>query len=352
MSRPPARPAFHAVLLAGGSGTRFWPLSRARRPKQFLELVAGESLLRASFRRVRRMVPASRVWVVAPKRLSAAVRRELPGLAPERIIVEPTPKDTAPAIALACSIVARDVSPETVLCVFPTDHVVREYAPFERAVASAVREAGRGSLVCLGVVPDRPATGFGYIRCERIPPGPEPVGVERFVEKPDVARARRWVRSGRYLWNAGIFVWRAGRFLEELERNAPSVLRTVRDHLARRSGAWSRLPRVSVDYAVLEKASGVKVVPLRAGWDDLGSWQAMARQLEASGARPRSVLELDSPGSAVFGSGKPRFRALVGVPGVVVVDTDDALLVIARERSEDVKQVVGRLAALGREDLL
>jgi len=344
--------AFHAVLLAGGSGTRFWPLSRARRPKQFLRLTGGASLLSATWRRVRALAPASRAWAVAPKALASAVRRELPELLAGRLVVEPAPKDTAPAIVLACAVVARESSPEDVVGLFPADHVIRDAPGFRRAIRVAVQEAARGSLVCLGVPPDRPATGFGYIKCQRIPRGVEAAVVERFVEKPSEAKARRYLSSGRYLWNAGIFVWQAGRFLEEVGRVAPRVLGAVTEYLDGKRAAWDRAPRISVDYAVLERASGVRVVPLRAGWDDVGSWEAVQRLGRKGGAAERRVLPLDSPGSVVFGDGTGRFVALVGLPGVVVVDTSDALLVMARDRSEDVKRVVSEIRALGRDDIL
>jgi len=352
MSGGARRPAFHAVLLAGGSGTRFWPLSRIRRPKQFLRLTSGDSLLRATWRRVRPLVLADRVWAVAPRALVPALRRELPEIRPGRLVVEPAPKDTAPAIVLACAAIASTAGAEAVIGLFPADHAVRDAQAFRRAVRAAAREAARGSLVCLGVPPDRPATGFGYIRCREVPRAEQAAVVERFVEKPDAARARRFLSSGRYLWNAGIFVWQAGRFLEEVERVAPRVLRAVRAHLEGSPGAWRRAPRISVDYAVLERAAGVRVVPLRAGWDDVGSWDAVMRLRRQSGAEQPHVLSLDSTGSAVFREGTQRFVALVGVPGAVVVDTPDALLVMARERAEDVKAVVSELRARGRDGIL
>lgn len=349
MSRGGARGPLHVALLAGGSGTRFWPLSRSDRPKQFLPLTGARPLLVETWQRARRLAAPERIWVVAPAGLAREVRRLLPDLRPDRLIVEPAPRDTGPAIGLACARVARE-DPSAVLAVFPTDHVVRDAAAFVRAVRAAARVAEDGALVCLGVRPDRAAVAFGYLRCAEEPAPGRAVAVVRFVEKPDRARATRFLRSGRYLWNAGMFVWKAGRFLDELRRTAPAMGRAVAAVAGGRPGAWRRAPRLSVDYAVMEKARGVKVVPLDAGWDDVGSWDAAARLREARGAADRNSLLLGSPGSAVFGAG--RFVALVDVPGVVVVDGPDALLVVSRGSSERVREVVRELRRRGRKELL
>jgi mannose-1-phosphate guanylyltransferase len=324
-------------------------MSRASRPKQLLSLVAKEPLLATTWRRALRLAPRDRVWVVAPRHLARAVRAVLPGLAKGNLVLEPSPRDTAPAIGLACAaVLARD--PAAIVGVFPTDHVIRDASSFERSVRVAVSEAGRGSLVCLGVTPDRPSTGFGYLKCAGKARGAAAVAVERFVEKPDAARALRFVRSGRYLWNAGMFVWRADRFLDELGRQAPATLRAVEATRGGSARAWGGAEKLSVDYAVMEGASNVKVVALDAGWDDVGSWHAAARLREEAGLAGTDEVFVESRGSVVFGRG--RLIALVGVPGVVVVDTEDALLVTSRDRSEEVRKVVKELERRGRGDLL
>jgi mannose-1-phosphate guanylyltransferase len=343
------RGRFHAVILAGGSGTRFWPLSRAARPKQFLSFAGGRALLSSSWSRVRKLAGPSRIWVVAPSKLEARVRELLPGLRPDRLVVEPTPRNTAPAVALACATVAAH-DPDAVVGVFPADHVVRDLEGFVAAVRVAIGAARRGALVCLGVKPDRAATGFGYLRCAERPRRGRAVAVARFVEKPDLARARRFVRSGRHLWNAGMFVWGAETFLDEARRVRPALVRAVGGHLAGRPRSWSRAPKISVDYAVMERARGVEVVPLDVGWDDVGSWEAASRLTPAARADGRNRRLLESPGSAVFGDG--RFVAIVGVSGVTVVDTPDALLVVSNERAEEVKQIVEQLRKRGRKELL
>lgn len=342
------RGRLHVVLLAGGSGTRFWPLSRGWRPKQFLGLAGPESLIAATWRRVSRLAKAETIWAVAPAALAGEVRKHLPRLRRDRLLLEPSPRDTAPAIGLACARI-RDEDPDAVIAVFPTDHVIRDTAAFVRAVRAARLAAENGSLVCLGVRPDRPATGFGYLRCSRKPRPDEATEVERFVEKPDLSRARRFVRSGAYLWNGGMFVWRAERFLEELSRTAPETHAAVTAAARGRKAAWKKAERRSVDYAVMEKARGVVVVPLDAGWDDVGSWEAAAR-LRGDRAMPDGALLFDSPGSVIFGGS--RCVAVVGAERLVVVDTPDALLVVSRDATESVRKVVEELRARGRRELL
>lgn len=347
--RPRAAGAFHVVLLAGGSGTRFWPLSRSERPKQFLALAGPRSLLRSTWDRVRRLAPASRIWVVAPRALATAVRRELPGLEPDRLVIEPSPRDTGPAIALACSSIAR-LDPAACVAVFPTDHVIRDATAFGAAVRAARRAAEAGSLVCLGVTPDRAATGFGYLHVASEPRSGSAAVVTRFVEKPSAARARRFVASGRYLWNGGMFVWTVRTFFDELSRVAPEIA-TVAATVARGGlAAWRRAPKISIDYALMEKSSNVAVVPLDAGWDDVGSWDAVARMAPARAKRGPAPILLASPDSAVFGGS--RLVALLGVRGVVVVDTPDALLVVARDAGERMRDLVRAVRDAGREDLL
>lgn len=342
--------AFHAVLLAGGGGTRFWPLSRENRPKQFLRLSGDDSLLVESWKRLRRLVPPSRAWVAAPKSLAEPIARMLPELRRDRLIVEPTPKDTAAAATLSTLAVAA-VDPDAVVGFFPSDHVIRKPEAFERTVESAVAAAsGEPVLICLGVVPDRPATGFGYLRCRTKPRGLGAVDVEKFVEKPDAATARKFLRSGRYLWNAGMFVWRAETFVDEMTRAAPEILRAVSRHRSGKAGAWGAIDRISLDYALMERAGQVRAVPLRAGWDDIGSWDAWARvcgKFASLGAEPVLV---SSPGSTVVSF--RRTVALVGIENAVVVDSDDAVLVVARERAEEVRRVVAELKRRGRKDLL
>ncbi len=339
----------HVVILAGGSGTRFWPLSRAKRPKQFLSLAGKVSLLRATWDRARTLVPAERIWTVAPRTLASAVRRELPGLRRDRLVLEPSPRDTAPAIALACAVIAQN-DPRAIAAIFPSDHVIRDLGAFKRAVAIARHAARDGALVCLGIAPDRAATGFGYLKLgEQARPGVSSPVLE-FVEKPDAARARRFLRSGRYLWNGGMFVWRIDRFLEELARVAPAVHGATSAVAAGSRVSWRDAPRISIDHALMEKASRVAVVPLAAGWDDLGSWDAAARHASPGKDGRGQQVMIGSEGAVVFGG--TRVVAILDLPGVVVVDTRDALLVLPRGSSEKVKLVLDAVRRAGRADVL
>jgi len=349
MARRAAAAPFHVALLAGGSGTRFWPLSRSHRPKQLLALVGRDPLVAATWKRVRKLAPPRRIWVVTPAHLERAIRDALPGLRPENVIVEPSPRDTAPAVALACATIA-ERDPGAVVGLFPTDHVIREPEEFVRSVRIAATAAARGALVCLGIRPDHPATGFGYLRCSGRPSKRKAVPVDRFVEKPDAPRARRFLKTGKYLWNGGMFVWRAERFLEEARRVAPGVAEPVEAFVRGKKRAWVRAERRSVDFAVMEKARGVEVVALDAGWSDVGSWDAAGRLKEAAGDAETEHILVDSPGSVIFGNA--RLIAIVDAPGVAVVDTPDALLVVSRRGSERVKAVVEELRRRRRADLL
>ena len=273
----------------------------------------------------------------------------LPGLRPDNVIVEPSPRDTGPAVALACATIA-DRDPGAVVGLFPTDHVIRNTEEFVRSVRVAASAAGRGALVCLGIRPDHPATGFGYLKCSARPSKRKAVAVDRFVEKPDARRARRFLKTGKYLWNGGMFVWRAERFLEEGRRVAPGVVEPVCAFVDGKRRAWIRAERRSVDFAVMEKAREVEVVALDAGWSDVGSWDAAGRLREAAGRRESTHILVDSPGSVVFGNA--RLVAVVDAPGVAVVDTPDALLVVSRRGSERVRAVVEELRRRRRTDLL
>lgn len=324
-------------------------MSRRTRPKQFLPLGGANSLLRRTWDRARALARPSSIWVVAPEALAASVRRELPGLHPKNLVLEPSPRDTGPAIALACAAVSRR-DPAAIVGILPTDHLIRNQSAFARAFRESVRAAADGALVCLGVSPDRPSTGFGYLLVAKAPRGVRAVPVARFIEKPDRARARRYVESGRYLWNGGMFVWRVDAFLDVLSAVAPALHAVTVAGIANRQAAWRRVPAISVDHAVMEKAPHVMVVPLDAGWDDVGSWDAAARHAAGAASGPGKHVLLGSDGAVVFGD--KRLVAIVDLPGIVVVDTPDALLVVSRKSSEKVKSVVAAVRAAGRKDLL
>jgi len=358
-----AAPALHAVILAGGAGERFWPASRQRFPKPFLQVVGGRTLLAATLERARRFAARDRVWVVCGREHAAAVRRAT-RLPAARVLAEPRRRNTAMAVAFAAQhIAARD--PDAVLAILPADH----HIPDARAFASAIRKAAaaardRASLVTLGVKPTRADTGYGYIQvgaaADRRHPGLR--CARRFVEKPDAARARRYLKRGDYLWNAGIFVFTARAILEETQRCAPELHRALgplRRAPRARSGApleraYRAAPSLPLDVAILERSRRVWTLPVAFHWSDVGTWLSLAEEL---GVRPGRTRVLD--GELLFDEGRGnlvwgdrRAVALLGVEGMAVIDTGDVLLVTKLDRSPDVRAVVASLKRRGRRDVL
>jgi mannose-1-phosphate guanylyltransferase len=342
----------HAIILAGGSGERFWPLSRPDRPKQFLPLAGNLSLIRATFERLRPVVGPDRVWVVTSAEHARRVSRELPEVVGARILREPRRRNTAPALHLAALAIARR-DPQASLLVVPADAWAPRVAPYRRALRSALAVAEREDhLVLIGVRPTRVETGYGHIEPgDRLGRGPAR-SVRRFVEKPSVARARRFVSGGKHLWNCGIFAWRVDVFREAVRRHLPdldrafSILETnrrwTRNLLA---GAYGKAPSISVDYGVLERARNVAVVPAAFPWDDLGSWRALER-LGKGEFRRGSVLSWDSPGLVAWAeSGR---IAVIGVRDAVVVHTPEATLVVAKDRAQEVRRVAEELTRAPR----
>ena len=357
-------PRIHAVILAGGAGERFWPASRRHHPKPLLRVVEGETLLEATLSRARRFA-ADRIWVVCGAEHEKLLRRDA-GLPAGRVLVEPMRRNTAMAVGLAAERIAAE-DPDAVMAVLPADHRI----PDARAFASAIRRAAaaardEGVLVTLGVEPTRPDTGLGYIQVG-LPAGPKHPGLHRarrFVEKPDAARARRYLRRGGYLWNAGIFVWTARTLLEELAACAPELHRAllpVRRALGRRRRlskevlrrSYRSAPSLPIDVAVMERSRRVWTLPVSFHWSDVGSWASLADELGVGSGRSRTVGgELafdDGGGNLVWADGKT--VVLLGVEGLAVIDTGDALLVTRLDRSPELRRVVEKLKASGRADV-
>ena len=357
---PPA-PRIHAVILAGGAGERFWPASRSTHPKPLLQVVGERSLLGATADRARAF--ADELWLVCGDPYARAMRAEalLPA---RRVLVEPARRNTAMAVALAATRIAAE-DPQAVLAILPADHHIpdrRAFAADMRRAAKAAREAS--VLVTLGVEPSRPDTGYGYIQAGR-PVGrrhPRLRAVKRFVEKPDQARARRYLRTGGYLWNAGIFVWTAATILEEIEAWMPDLHRSLAPlrRAGRRPGkevlarAYRRAPSQAIDTGVMEKSRRVWTLPVRWRWSDVGTWESLATELGVAPGRSRAVggslVHDDAGGNLVWGRPE-RPVALLGVSGLAVVDTGDALLVTRLDRSGDVRGIVKALKKRGRSDV-
>jgi mannose-1-phosphate guanylyltransferase len=353
----------YGVVMAGGSGTRFWPVSRRRHPKQLLTLFGRHSLLEQTVARLQPVIPPDRIYVFTSAPLLKSIRRLLPHLPSSQILGEPVARNTAPTLAVAAQEIARR-DPEGLMVVLPSDQIVNKPALFRRLLAAACRVASQpGRSVVLGLRPTRPETGFGYIRLGRRlggMAGHEVFHVDRFTEKPALAEARRYVASGRYLWNGGIFIWKAATLLENLRRFQPkmaSLLRQIGDAGGIRSRAFSRLypkfQKISIDFALMEKISNIYAVPAVIGWNDVGSWAVayeLSRHDSDKNFRPGAGFSLDSQRNMVVSP--RRFVVTVGVHDLVIVDTDDALLVCARQRSQDVGKAVQELERLGRDDLL
>ncbi|CAM3831933.1 mannose-1-phosphate guanylyltransferase [Micrococcus flavus] len=366
----PALERFHAVIPAGGVGTRLWPLSRAAAPKFLHDLTgSGQTLIRATWDR---LAPLARgVMVVTGEAHEGAVRRQLPDLQEQDLVLEPEPKDSAAAIGLAAAILSlRD--PDTIMGSFAADQVIGPVEVFQDAVAQAVATAATGRIVTIGITPSHPATGFGYIRSGRrlrVEGAPDAHDVAAFVEKPDRRVAERYVTSGRYLWNAGMFVAPVALMLEHLAAHEPDLHAGImeiarawdtpqRDEVMAR--VWPGLKKTAIDYAVAEPAAtagDVAVIPGTFTWDDVGDFAAIARLNPARDASGITVIGdtprvYSSDASGVVVTDSDRVIALIGIEDVVVVDTGDALLVTTTEHAQDVKKAVESLKARGADDVL
>ena len=353
---------FRPVLLCGGSGTRLWPLARTHFPKQFLRLADDYSLLQNTLRRLDGLAGQGSPIAVANENHRFLLAEQLleMGLTAD-ILLEPAARNTAPAVA-AAAVHALGQSSEAgspLLLVLPSDHAIADVAAFQLAVRTAIPHAQAGALVTFGIVPTRAETGYGYVR--RGLPLDGAFVLDRFVEKPDAATARAYLDSGEYLWNSGMFLFRADAYLAELERFAPAIRQCAADAVekARRDldflrldpSAFAASPSDSIDYAVMEKTGNGVIVPLDAGWNDIGAWDALAAlgQADASGNTVRGdVLTIDTSDSVVFAAG--RLVATVGVRDLVVVATTDAVLVADRSHAQDVKKVVEALKRASREE--
>ena len=358
----------HAVIMAGGSGTRLWPLSRAARPKQLLDVVAepgggAHSLLAEAFTRLQAVLPTEQIWVCTAARYGEQVRSCLPELGADRLILEPTARDTANAVGLAAALVA-DLDPDAELAVVSADHVIRPVERFAAALETAYQAlaARPRSLVTLGITPTSPATGFGYV--QRGAPT-EVAGASEaasFREKPDRATAEGYLASGEYLWNSGMFVWRARTVLDALADHLPESATGLARVVAAPAGperesvlaeVFPTLPKISVDYAVLEPAAAepgrVLVVDLDVDWLDVGSWPALAHTLtgdDAGNATRGLTVLLDSSGNVVLSDDPEHLVALVGVRDSVVVHTADVTMVCPVSDAERVKALLAEVTAV------
>ena len=359
----------YAVILAGGSGTRFWPLSRHLYPKQLLRILGEETLIQQTMHRVLRCVPANQVLISTNTAQADSIRFQLGEWKDElshNFVIEPEARNTAPAIALAAiELVRRD--PEAVMLVLPADHVIKGDKKFQAAVALGAELATEGYLITFGVKPVRPEIGYGYIqpnRRARLASRGGLVGypVARFVEKPDAKKAARYLQAGNYYWNSGIFVWRASTILDELARHQPALARGMKkigelkkseEGSSEMAQLYQRLTPVSIDHGVMERSSRAAMIPVDFAWSDIGSWSSLgevAPRNDSGNLVSGRVVDLDSRDSILYAD--RRLVATIGLSGMVVVDTPDATLICPKTRSQDVKKVVEILKRQGAPEHL
>ena len=355
----------HAVILSGGSGTRLWPLSREAYPKQFLALNGTESLLEETLQRACSVPVCSGLMAITNEAhrfiVAAHLQRHAESGSRNRILLEPEGRNTAPAIALAAMQI-QDEDPGAVMLVLPSDHVIQDTDAFVAAAEEGIKAAESGQLVTFGVVPSTPHTGYGYIRADQPQQGGNAwLPVREFVEKPDAETAATYLADGHYHWNSGMFMFRADRYLEELERFRPDILKACQEAWGQRRDdldfvrvdeeAFAACPEDSIDYAVMERTERAVVLPLDAGWSDVGSWSSLWElhdQDEDGNVVRGDVLTEEVTQSYLHSEG--RLIAAIGVDNHVIVETDDVVLVADKNRVQDVKRLVSRLRASGRDE--
>jgi mannose-1-phosphate guanylyltransferase len=346
-----------AIVMAGGSGTRLWPLSRRRTPKQLLALTGETSLLQQTVARLGDLLPPNDIFVITGQAHVRATQEQLPHLPADNVLGEPLARSTAVAAGLATVLARRDS--DEVAIVLPADHFVGDTEAFVAALREAARAAERGYLVTLGITPTHPATGYGYVKAgQRLHPNVPTALVERFVEKPDAKQAADYLDEGGYSWNAGIFVWRVYAFRQAVERFQPVLAAALaRIELLHRTPGWMSdvrdilepVPAITIDVGIAEPAAAegrMAIVPLDAGWSDIGSWSALLEALTGAAGSDlvASGHHLDRGSRRVLVHGGDRLVVTVGLEDVIIVDTPDALLVCHRDRAEEIKQVLDEIA--------
>lgn len=356
----------HALIMAGGGGTRLWPLSRRDRPKQMLALVENRTMFQISVERLAPLLPPERIFIVTGQDQIAALRADAPHIPPENFVAEPCGMNTGPAVGLGV-IHIQQRAPGALVAVLTADQHIADKARLRQVLAAAAGLAARGQIVTLGITPHFPSTGYGYIR--RGAPLAQ-IGsfqayhADGFTEKPDLPTALSFLESGLYSWNSGMFIFQAGRILDEYARQQPhmhTLLRAIQDAIGQPdyestlAEKWPQMPRISIDYAVMEGAQNMAVIPIDMGWSDIGSWQTLYEVLDhdadgnAARGAGRDHIHVETTGTLVYSD---RRVVTIGVEDLVIVETDGVLLVCRRDRSEGVRAVVEQLKAAGETDLL
>ncbi len=358
---------YYALIMAGGGGTRLWPLSRKDRPKQSLPLVDNATMFRVSVERLLPLFGAERIFIVTGQQLVDEMRQDVPEIPAENFIIEPFGQDSGPAAGLGTTHIAA-LNPDAVVAVLPSDHHIADVEGFRNTLQAAYQVALDGQIVTLGISPSFPSTAFGYIERGDYLQTVNDLKVYQsrgFKEKPDKQTAAEFLISGRYSWNSGMFIWKASQALAEFERQQPAMydhFQAIRnahstpDYRATIENCWSQMTKISVDYAIMENAQNVSVIPVDIGWSDIGSWSALYEVLTNGTSSPNEnivrggkMLPVNTSGTLVVSD---RMVVTIGVQDMVVVDTDDVLMICHRDRSQEVRGVVNQLREMGHEDLL
>lgn len=354
-----------AVIMAGGRGERFWPQSRTNRPKQFLSLTEdGETMIQKTVKRISSLVDIEDVFIVTNKNYLSLVQEQLPDLPAENIIAEPAARNTAPCIGLAASIIQKKYEEDAIMLVLPSDHLIKFNAMFIDVLKQAIKVAENNkNLVTIGITPTYPETGYGYINFSST--DTEYQGayeVVRFVEKPNIERAKQYVNSGEYLWNSGMFVWKTSSILSNIEKFLPEMhkgLKKISDSYGTEifvetlENIFPQLKSESIDFGIMEKADDIFTIPGNFGWDDVGSWLALERinsTNEYGNMVKGDVVSINTKNTTVIGDKK--LIATIGLEDLIIVDTEDAIMICAKDSAQDVKKVIENLKICNRNELV
>ena len=350
------------VIMAGGIGSRFWPLSKKSLPKQFIDFLGtGKSLIRHTYERFAKQFDPTHIYVVTNQDYASLVQEHLPEIGREQLLVEPAAKNTAPCVALASYHIA-SLNPDAVLVVAPSDHLILDESVFQERIEQAVNFAAENRVLCtMGIQPSRPDTGYGYIQYNTVPAEGDFHEVRLFTEKPTLEIAKTFVESGEFLWNSGIFIWRADAIIHEFTQHLPDIA----EHFEPLRAAGSGFPEpgiveaiygltrsISIDYGILEKSANVYVLPASFGWSDLGTWKSLheisVKNEHQTAVIGKRVMPYDSPGSLVFNHTN-RLVVMRGVSNLVVVDTGDVLLIMGRDSEQELRQVVADIQGIYKD---
>ncbi|MCX5700350.1 MAG: mannose-1-phosphate guanylyltransferase/mannose-6-phosphate isomerase [Candidatus Omnitrophica bacterium] len=345
----------YAVILAGGVGSRFWPFSRELEPKQFMKILGETSLLQATIQRVKGLVNPAQTYIITNSIYFYEVKSQVAKfrIPDKNIILEPEGKNTAPAIGLCAKLISQ-IDKNAVLLVLPSDHYIKNINNFKQTLKKAIVSAKEGFLVTIGFKPTLPSTGYGYIKVNG--KKNNHLGVEKFLEKPDLNKARKYFKDPHFYWNSGMFIWKASAFLEESRKYLPKLyanlqlVHSVNDI----SKIWPKLESISVDYGIMERSRRIVLIPANFYWTDLGSWDALAEIFpkdKKGNISNKDVLHLDSQGVCVFSRGN-RLVSTIGIKDIVIADTPDALLVCDRSKTQSVKKLVEMMKVLNRKEHL